>query len=129
MEFVIPGRCVPAPRITRMGRRSPRTMRYMSYRQDIVWSAKAAGVRPIPKGEDVAVRIVLYLQKKGNQGDLDNYQKTILDALNGVAWDDDRQVQDIHARRIWVGKQDDERVAVEIWPVAEMSPLKKEVSG
>jgi Holliday junction resolvase RusA-like endonuclease len=26
------------------------------------------------------------------RGDLDNYVKTILDALNGVAWDDDSQV-------------------------------------
>ena len=26
------------------------------------------------------------------RGDLDNYIKTILDALNGVAWDDDSQV-------------------------------------
>lgn len=26
------------------------------------------------------------------RGDLDNYIKTVLDALNGVAWEDDRQV-------------------------------------
>lgn len=28
----------------------------------------------------------------GMRGDIDNYAKTILDALNGLAWNDDRQV-------------------------------------
>lgn len=33
------------------------------------------------------------------RGDLDNYVKTVLDALNGVAWEDDRQVHVIHAEK------------------------------
>lgn len=31
------------------------------------------------------------------RGDLDNYVKTLLDGLNGIAWDDDRQVVKITA--------------------------------
>lgn len=34
------------------------------------------------------------------RGDLDNYLKTILDALNGVAWDDDKQVVKITAVKL-----------------------------
>jgi len=32
--------------------------------------------------------------------DLDNATKQVLDALTGLAWDDDSQVDDIHARRM-----------------------------
>lgn len=34
----------------------------------------------------------------GIRGDVDNYAKSIQDALNGVAWDDDRQVEDVRVR-------------------------------
>lgn len=58
--------------------------------------AKAAGVRPAIG--DVAVSLILHpkLTKKGkaNQSriDLDNALKATLDALQGVAFDDDKQV-------------------------------------
>lgn len=32
-------------------------------------------------------------------GDIDNYMKTTLDALNGVAWVDDRQVFELHGHK------------------------------
>lgn len=34
------------------------------------------------------------------RGDLDNYVKLTLDALNGVAWDDDNQVVRLHAVKV-----------------------------
>lgn len=33
------------------------------------------------------------------KGDIDNYVKTILDGLNGAAWDDDKQVVFIEAEK------------------------------
>ena len=36
---------------------------------------------------------------KLRRGDIDNYVKLILDALNGVAWKDDRQIVTIYARK------------------------------
>lgn len=33
--------------------------------------------------------------------DLDNYIKSALDALNGVVWDDDRFIVDIHAKKVY----------------------------
>lgn len=43
--------------------------------------------------------------------DLDNLAKAILDALNGVAYEDDAQVSDLHISRRW-GETDSVRVRI-----------------
>lgn len=43
--------------------------------------------------------------------DLDNLAKAILDALNGIAYEDDRQVSDLHVSRRW-GEVDCVRVRI-----------------
>jgi len=47
-------------------------------------------------------------------GDLDNICKAVSDALNGVAWEDDRQVAELTARKTW---GDCDRIEVSIWPL------------
>lgn len=42
------------------------------------------GIRVYPVHQPTAVKLL--------RGDIDNYAKLILDALNGVAWIDDRQI-------------------------------------
>ena len=46
------------------------------------------------------------IEKEGwicpKHGDLDNYAKTVQDALNGLAYADDRQITALHARKVWV---------------------------
>lgn len=124
IQFTVPGRCVPAPRMTYRGKRSPKVLRYMSYRHDVAWAAKAAKV---PRFDGpVTVKMDIYLLKYGKEGDIDNMQKTILDALNGIAWSDDRQVFEVHARKHYVTMPKNERVTVE---VAEYTPEKEEAVG
>ena len=55
------------------------------------WPADA----PPPDGPAVEAR---YVRPKGIRGDLDNYVKAVLDAGNGVLWEDDRLVVQILAR-------------------------------
>lgn len=62
--------------------------------------------------------------------DLDNLAKLVLDALNGVAWEDDRQVCLLHARKI-SGASIWTRTEVEIWTMdeKELDNGKKDVVG
>lgn len=62
----------------------------------------------------VSVRIVVYRGSR-RRCDVDNLAKQVLDGLNGVAWDDDCQVDDLHVTR----RLDRERprvvVEVDLW--------------
>lgn len=54
---------------------------------------------------DKGTNIVISAQKNPDwkaslRGDIDNYVKSILDALNGVAWADDKQITEITVRKL-----------------------------
>lgn len=65
-----------------------------------------------------------YSKKKRNElrgkpniahnGDIDNVAKSVLDGLNGVAYDDDTIIYDLHIRKYYAMTDDDERVEVKI---------------
>jgi crossover junction endodeoxyribonuclease RusA len=64
--------------------------------------ARSAGIQPTPAPMAVSVTLHPKLTKKGEASktriDLDNALKVTLDALNGIAWEDDSQVVGIIAR-------------------------------
>lgn len=49
-----------------------------------------------------------------HNGDVDNIAKSILDGLNGIAYDDDTIIYDLHTRKFY-SDNDIERVEVKIW--------------
>lgn len=57
--------------------------------------ARVAGIKPLTGRLAVRLRFVC----ETTRGDLDNFAKLVLDALNGIAWADDRQIDDIAALR------------------------------
>lgn len=65
------------------------------YKEQAWWEAKAQGVEPL--AGEVAVTIHIYRPIK--RGDLDNRLKVVIDALNGVAYGDDKQIIELHAFR------------------------------
>lgn len=110
-SFTIPGAPVPKAR-ARAAIHNGRITHHSdpvtkAYEQAVAWAAKAAGVKPI--SGPVALQTVFWLplpgswskkrasealqsEKATSRPDLDNYIKSIMDALNGVAWTDDAQV-------------------------------------
>lgn len=90
------------------GNRTVKTAEARNYRVQVGWLAKAAGLECL--GGDVAVTIRVYRPRKS--GDLDNRIKAVLDALQGVAYDNDGQIARLFAERH--DDKHDPRVEVEI---------------
>jgi len=68
------------------------------------------GRKPVP--DNVHVVIDFYLSPKRMRSDLDNLIKSVLDALNGVIWLDDRQVHGVFAFKNKItGKADKPRIS------------------
>lgn len=68
-----------------------RSKEVKQYKHDLGWLVKAAGVRCIDGDAMVAVVCFIYRAK----GDVDNYAKVLLDSLQGVFYENDRQVRTI----------------------------------
>lgn len=103
-----------------------------AYREEVKWRAMAAGLRPI-KGR-VQLELRLYpgrpqdWQKRARKDpecwdddvrciDLGNAEKVLSDALNGIAWDDDKQHRRIIKERM-VPDENGPRVVVVITQLA-----------
>jgi crossover junction endodeoxyribonuclease RusA len=57
--------------------------------------ARTQGARPLAG----PCRLEVHLYRPRRAGDLDGRLKVLLDCLNGIAWEDDSQVVEIHAFR------------------------------
>ena len=64
-----------------------------AYKQEVYYLVKHYE----PLVGNVAVNFTVYRPAK--RGDLDNYTKVMFDALNGLVWQDDKQVVEIHSFR------------------------------
>lgn len=92
-----------------------------AFKEEVAWRAKQAGIRSPVSG---FVRVVLTLiphQPKDvadrarkdpklwpltvQSLDVGNVEKVALDALNGLAWNDDRQIEELIVRRAEPGQQ------------------------
>ena len=111
IKITIPGRPVPKAR-PRLGMRGKTAYIYTpqrtkEYEELVGWTAKAAGCKPL----EGPVEVELWCYTKG-RADVDNLSKSILDGLNGIAFEDDSQVVDLHVHKRKV--KTDERVEIEI---------------
>lgn len=113
IKFTIPGRPVPKgrPRLGCHGRKvfiyTPPATR--EYEKLVGWVAKCMGCRPV--GGPIVATIDVYYRSKL---DVDNVAKSILDGLNGVAYEDDDQVVELLVRKHKVKDKADERVEIEV---------------
>lgn len=116
MRIVVPGRPVPAVRMTQRGKFVKKAAgRYLAYKNQIAWIAKATKQKYNLQCIDGSVEVIAtaYLYGK-REPDADNLAKSFLDGMNGIIWIDDRQVTDLTIRKRKVANKEDERAEIEI---------------
>jgi Holliday junction resolvase RusA-like endonuclease len=109
MTFDVPGPPVPWARARRMGNRYFVDEKTAAFKRKVALAAKNAGVVKIEKPHAVRLWLEFYLPRpKPNKTmfpvdrhDVDNLAKVILDAMNGVAFEDDGQVITLHINKRW----------------------------
>ena len=114
ITIVVPGRPVPKgrPRVVRGHTYTPAAT--VAAERTIAFLARKAGAKPV-KGP-VAVRMGFFFQDGRARRDIDNLTKLVLDALNSVAFKDDRHVIQLDAA-IYRGQPD--RTVITITPFAK----------
>jgi Holliday junction resolvase RusA-like endonuclease len=75
--------------------RRVKTQRCRDFHADVHALALEAGIKRM--AGELSLSVDIYRPRRS--GDLDNTLKIIQDSLTGLAWDDDSQVVEIHARR------------------------------
>lgn len=132
-QYVIEGKCQPKgrPRFTRSGHVYT-DKKTRDYENRVKASLIAQGAKPTDKPVHLTIKIYRgYLKswskrtrEKAKQGgvypttrpDLDNYEKAIMDACNGILYEDDSQVVIKHSAKLYGEK---EQVIIEIEELKE----------
>ena len=110
VRLTIPGRVVAGNRQLRFALvgghvRAYRTAEYRDYAEQVAWLARAAMAGREPLDGLLAVTLTLIAPHRGSLPDADAVPKAGLDALQGVVFGNDRQVDDLHVlRRIVPGE-------------------------
>lgn len=80
------------------------------YKAEVHLRCLRARIRPL----DGPLAITMRVYRARRSGDLDNRIKIVLDALQGIAYTDDKQITEIHAYRF--DDKHEPRVEIEITP-------------
>jgi len=109
IRIIIPGRPVPKQR-PRFGRGGHvyTPSKTKQYEELVGWYAKQCIPEPI--SENIALHIRVYV-KNNVFPDIDNIAKSIMDGLNGIAYNDDKQVACLTIQRL---QGEEERAEIEI---------------
>ena len=109
IKFSVPIQPVPFPRpkFNSLTKAAFNSKRYTDYKNAVALIAKSAMRGKEPFTGEIKLTCNFYRNKPKKQpqvsfiGDVDNYLKAIMDALNGICYLDDRQVVDAHAFKLF----------------------------
>lgn len=113
-KLFIPGRPIPKgrPRFYRGRAITPAATK--KYQTHVAKCAKLSSLKSYGKA-----RVAMYIQlrmvrKPGGQPDVENISKSICDALNKMAYNDDAQIEALVITRQWVSKGQSESATVHV---------------
>ena len=96
------------PRVSKHGH-AYFTGAYKQFRKDMIDVAEAVLGEFKPLQGPLSVDLELYVCKpkttklSSPRGDIDNFTKAVFDSLNGILWDDDRQIEKHYVVKCWTG--------------------------
>lgn len=110
-EFFVPGQPVPKgrPRMGKGGCYTPQ--RTKDYEKRVWVHAKKAGCRKL--SGSVHLELFFHMNRP-SRADVDNLAKSVLDGLNGVLYNDDRQITTLSVTKVHVGEIEQEP-GVNVW--------------
>lgn len=120
LTCTIEGRCVPWQRAGGRGSRRYTPAGQRDYQRLVEWSVRCDLPRGWPLDARYAVEVIVY-EPDAHRRDLDNEIKTCFDALNGVTWADDSQIDAVAVLR----RLDRERPRV-VMTIATMTLLERD---
>ncbi len=94
------------PRVTRAGH-TYYAGPYKQFRKDMEAMIEERVVDFDPLLSPLCVQVDCFVTKPKKtklwtpRADVDNYAKAVLDSFNGVLWDDDRQIVELHVNKSW----------------------------
>lgn len=116
IQFTIPGRPIPAARMTRRGKwLNKQAQKYIAFKQQVGWEARKHFKEPWQG--PVGVELRFYLRVNRSRGDGDNLVKAVLDGMNCIAWQDDSQVKEGHFYILDILDGELQRTEVRIWKI------------
>ena len=95
IKFTAPIEPVPFKRVATHGKRRYNDPRYSAFKDALGWHALQAMDGREPLKGAVRINVIISRKRKPTSrtfGDGDNHLKAILDALNGICYEDDAQV-------------------------------------
>jgi len=96
LHFTVRGQPIPKARPVVANRRAFTPSKTVAWEQQVAWAARELMRDQPPLTDDLTVQLVFYRKGK-RRADIDNLSKSILDAMNGIIFNDDRQIVQLTA--------------------------------
>ena len=97
----------PRPRFDSRSKQTFNPKRYQEFKDELGFMARLAMKGRLPFTGEVKLHADFYRPKPKRSkhvsfiGDVDNYLKAVMDSLIGICYEDDRQVVETHARKLF----------------------------
>lgn len=109
-------------KVTRTGHLRPDSQRERPWANAVAWTARSFGVKPLAGAVNVTINLFYPRPKKPthafpSRNDVDKAARSCLDALTGIAWQDDQQVVCLVVTKAYDAGQGP-GAAIKIWEAA-----------